>query len=306
MPIPVFHTIKEVRAWRSQCYARQQLVGFVPTMGALHAGHTLLVKKSLEDNDHTIVSIFVNPLQFAPHEDLGLYPRTLESDLAILESSFPGLNRQVAAVFCPLVAEMYPAGINLVVSQQKGTFVEVKGCSEQLEGVLRPQFFRGVATVVTKLLNVTTPSRAYFGQKDAQQCVVVRNLVRDLLIDTEIVVLPTHRESSGLALSSRNAYMLGSVKDKSVAVYGGLLAGQNCYKAAAKPARAAEVLRAVRDFYMASYPGLTVEYVAVSHPETLADLEEISEGQGAILSTAVRVPKEAGGEVRLIDNVILS
>lgn len=287
------------------CLLKQEKVGFVPTMGALHAGHCSLVRQSLADNDRTVVSIFVNPSQFAPHEDLDKYPRTMETDLAMLEKL--GLEgRQVDAVFIPKVTEMYPSGVPLEVEKQVGAFVTVQGCSEQLEGAQRPQFFRGVATIVTKLLNVVQPTNIYFGQKDAQQCVVIRNLVRDLLIDTNVQVLPTLRENNGLAMSSRNQYLSQTAKDESAVIYQALSQGKQVFDDRKKkgPVPAEAILAAVKDTLNKSK--FTVEYISLSHPQTLDDLSLIEEGQGAILSTAARVPKENGGVARLIDNVILS
>lgn len=283
---------------------RQDRVGFVPTMGALHAGHCSLVQQSLAENDRTVVSIFVNPSQFAPHEDLDKYPRTLDTDLEMLEK----LNvdgRRVDAIFVPKVSEMYPAGVPLDVEKQAGAFVTVQGCSEQLEGAQRPQFFRGVATVVTKLLNVVQPTNIYFGQKDAQQCVVVRNLVRDLLIDTNVRVLPTFREKNGLAMSSRNQYLSQKTKDESAIIYKALSDGKNYFESHKAEGRvsADSIISAVRQTLGKS--GFTVEYVSLSHPETLEDLSLLEQDLGGILSTAVRVPRESGGEARLIDNVVL-
>lgn len=283
---------------------KQEKVGFVPTMGALHAGHCSLVQQSLAENDRTVVSIFVNPSQFAPHEDLDKYPRTLDTDLELLEKLDVD-GRRVDAIFVPKVSEMYPAGVPLDVEKQAGAFVTVQGCSEQLEGAQRPQFFRGVATVVTKLLNVVQPTNIYFGQKDAQQCVVIRNLVRDLLIDTNVRVLPTFREKNGLAMSSRNQYLSQKTKDESAIIYKALSEGKSYFDShkGEGPVSAESIISAVRQTLEKS--SLTVEYVSLSHPETLEDLSMLEQELGGILSTAVRVPRESGGEARLIDNVVL-
>ena len=202
--IKILRTVQQVRQWRAQCFLRNESVGFVPTMGALHAGHCSLINQSIKENDKTVVSIFVNPSQFAPHEDLDNYPRTLDHDLQILQTNNNNNNNNnkiVDAVFVPKVSEMYPSGISLDIDKQRGAFVTVHGSSEQLEGITRPQFFRGVATVVTKLLNIVQPTNIYFGQKDAQQCVVIQNLVKDLIINTNVRIMPTLRESNGLAMS---------------------------------------------------------------------------------------------------------
>lgn len=301
--IKILRTVAQVREWRRWCLLNNKRVGFVPTMGALHAGHCLLVSQSLRDNHHTIVSIFVNPSQFAPHEDLEAYPRTLDSDLGILDQLLHD-TRAVDAVFVPKVSEIYPFGIPLEVDKQRGAFVTVQGCSEQLEGAQRPAFFRGVATVVTKLLNIVTPENVYFGQKDAQQCVVIRNLVKDLLIDTSVHVIPTTREALGLALSSRNAYLTPETREKAAIIYKALSAGRTYYEGKNAPVLASAILGEIHSVLLQKPNDFVVEYVAVSHPESLEDLDQVEPGTGAIISTAVRVPR-AGGVARLIDNVVL-
>lgn len=300
--IKILRTAQQVRQWRRQCLLNGKSVGLVPTMGALHAGHCSLVSQSLKDNHHTIVSIFVNPSQFAPHEDLESYPRTLDSDLSVLDGF---KDKKVDAVFLPKVSEMYPSGIPLDVGNQKGAFVTVQGCSEQLEGALRPAFFRGVATIVTKLLNIVTPERIYFGQKDAQQCVVIKNMVKDLLIDTDVSVLPTLREPNGLALSSRNAYLSEPIRDQSSIIYKALSQGKSFYETSEPGVKASDILHQIDSVLSLSSNNFKVEYIAISHPETLEDLEIVDPTTGAIVSIAVRVPKENGGEARLIDNVLL-
>lgn len=271
-------------------------------------GHCHLVKASLAENDKTVVSIFVNPSQFAPHEDLDAYPRTLDRDLHMLEKMFTG--KSVDVVYVPETREMYPSGIVLEVGEQKGAFVNVHGCSEGLEGAHRPAFFRGVATVVTKLLNVVLPERVYFGQKDAQQCVVVKNLVKDLLINTEVRVLETHRESNGLAMLSRNEYLSPKVKEQASIIYKGLCAAMTLYsdriQSGSTEIPAAEILSKVREVY-SHMPSLwEIEYVAVSHPETLEELKLVDPAVGGLISTAVKVPRGDEGVARLIDNVQLA
>ncbi|RKP29475.1 Pantoate-beta-alanine ligase [Metschnikowia bicuspidata] len=303
----IIRSVLQMRSWRRQCLVENQSVGFVPTMGALHMGHCHLVKSSLAENDKTVVSIFVNPSQFAPHEDLDAYPRTLDRDWRMLKTMFP--DKPVDAVYVPETSEMYPSGILLNVSEQKGAFVTVFGCSEGLEGTQRPAFFRGVATVVTKLLNVVLPDRVYFGQKDAQQCVVVKNLVKDLLIDTEVRILETFRESNGLAMLSRNAYLSPEVLDQAAIIYRGLCAGREVYATHVVSARSVSA-RLITDVVRNVYSNMPllweVEYVAVSHPDTLEDLEGVDFAVGGLVSTAVRVPRGDGGIARLIDNVPLA
>ncbi|KAF8967771.1 pantothenate synthetase [Flammula alnicola] len=226
--IPIFTTVAAYRAWRKKAFDANKTVGYVATMGALHEGHLSLVRRSLAENDLTVVSIFVNPAQFAPHEDLATYPRTLPRDLELLAAEHVASNNASlkvhtpSAVFLPMVSEMYPSGIVQNVAEQKGTFVEVKGYGQQMEGVSRPTFFRGVATVVTKLFNaiepqdskflIPQPTNAYFGQKDIQQALLLKRMCRDLLLShpepQNLHIIPTARDSSdGLALSSRNAYL---------------------------------------------------------------------------------------------------
>ncbi|CCE83635.1 Piso0_004219 [Millerozyma farinosa CBS 7064] len=303
--IKIFRSIASLRQWRRECLLRQESVGFVPTMGALHKGHMALVRRSLEENKHTVLSIFVNPSQFAPHEDLDQYPRTFESDLEKLKSLGNGT---VDAVFVPTVGEMYPSGINLEVSKQKGAFVNVLGCSEQLEGSRRPQFFRGVATVVTKLLHVVTPERVYFGQKDAQQCVVIKNLVKDLLIDTEVRIVPVIREANGLALSSRNVYLSDATKDKASIIYKSLKAGEEFYRRKVQdgPVRADDIISTIKASLQNSSLDYSLQYLAVSDRESLDDLKIVEPSKGALVSTALAVKDDQAKEpTRLLDCIIL-
>lgn len=214
-PIPLLTSVASYRQWRQKAFEERKSVGFVPTMGALHDGHLSLVQKSLAENDLTVLSIFVNPAQFAPHEDLATYPRTLPRDLELLTAQQVTVGevvRKASAVFLPRVQDMYPSGISQDVSAQKGTFVEVKGYGHQMEGASRPTFFRGVATIVTKLFNAVQPTNAYFGQKDIQQALLLRRLCKDLLFPNpepdHVHIVPTSRDPiDGLALSSRNVYL---------------------------------------------------------------------------------------------------
>lgn len=265
----------------------------------------LTVSRSTNDNDYTVVSIFVNPSQFAPHEDLDAYPRTIDEDLQALSSV---KSPSQIALFLPTVSEMYPSGITLDTKQQRGAFVEVKGLSEQLEGSIRPQFFRGVATVVTKLLNIVTPDRAYFGQKDIQQLIVIKRLVKDLLINTEIVMVPTVRESSNLAMSSRNAYLTEDSREKSAVLYKALAAGESVYKHGNRSRSAIldAINKELAPYSSHSDPNyhIDVEYVSIADKTNLQELTEVSE-EGAVLSSAIRVPNKSGTQTRIIDNLIL-
>jgi len=294
-------------------------VGFVPTMGALHDGHLSLVKRSLVENDLTVVSIFVNPAQFAPHEDLAAYPRTLPHDLTVLSeleyrpAERPDTPRTPSAVFLPSVQDMYPSGISQDVSQQKGTFVEVRGYGEQMEGRSRPAFFTGVATVVTKLFNIVQPTNAYFGQKDVQQALLLRRLVGDLHLShpthNHLHVIPTARDAiDNLALSSRNAYLTPSERQFAPALYAALQGAARAWAAGANKQQA--VQHAVERLTFTKHEGekrgveIGVDYIEMSEPDSFDVLgdEQVQRADSApvILSGAVWV-----GRTRLIDNIIL-
>ncbi|CAM9022734.1 unnamed protein product [Wickerhamomyces anomalus] len=287
--IVVIRTVKELREWKRQIAGGS--VGFIPTMGALHQGHLSLV-----------VSIFVNPSQFAPGEDLDSYPRTFDQDYSIL-SSVEIEGKKVDVIFAPTVTEMYPSGIDLDTTKQKGAFVSVLGVSEQLEGKTRPNFFRGVATVVTKLFNAVQPDFAYFGQKDIQQTIVLKRMVKDLLLPVEIVVMPIIREDTGLALSSRNTYLSQNTRSKSSMIYKALQAGVNYYNYKKAPVERGEIIRQVTDGL--KDPLFKIDYVSVADKEELQELDVVVPGKGAVISTAVYVT-ENGLTVRLIDNVMLN
>ncbi|BGP43269.1 pantoate-beta-alanine ligase [Rhodotorula kratochvilovae] len=314
-PFPILTSVPALRAWRARIAQKGESVGFVPTMGALHEGHLSLVKASLAANDHTIVSIFVNPAQFAPTEDLATYPRTLTSDLAAL-SSLPGGG--VSALFLPPVEALYPSGITTDVSAQRGAFVEVKGLQEVMEGASRPGFFRGVATVVLKLFNLVQPTRAYFGQKDIQQALLLRRLLLDLHVPAplfhNLVILPTLRdESSHLALSSRNAYLAPAERTWATVLVDALDAARAVWDAqrasASGAVQVADVLSAasthvarVAQAAAEERAGVRINplYFALNDPAELHDLSgQVEKGQEAVLSGAVML-----GKTRLIDNLV--
>ncbi|NWF80814.1 MAG: pantoate--beta-alanine ligase [Chloroflexi bacterium] len=257
-------------------------LGFVPTMGYLHQGHLSLIARARRECGAVAVSIFVNPTQFGPREDFERYPRDLERDLALLA------REQVDLVFVPSREEIYPEGF--------GTYVSIPAADEVLEGAARPGHFRGVATVVCKLLNIVQPTRAYFGQKDAQQSIVVRQLVRDLNIPTQIVVAPTVREPDGLAMSSRNSYLTPEERQAAPAIYRALCAAEQRYLAGE---RDGEALRQAVIAVLDAEPLLRPEYVSVADPLSLRELEQVG-SHGALVSLAVRI-----GAVRLIDNLLL-
>lgn len=252
-------------------------VGLVPTMGALHAGHVSLVEAAARECQLTIVTIFVNPTQFGPGEDFGRYPRTLEADLAALAG------RGADVVFAPATEVMYP--------DAHVTFVDMGGPALGLEGDFRPGHFRGVATIVLKLFNLVQPDRAYFGRKDYQQSLVVRQLVRDLNLPLQVVVCPTIRESDGLAMSSRNRYLKSDERERALAISRSLrlarqLAGQGTRDATS-------ILSAMRK--LLDEARLEIDYVALADRETLAPLEQVD--RPAVALVAARV-----GTTRLIDN----
>ncbi len=274
----VVSTIAEVRTARPQW----PTLGLVPTMGYLHAGHISLVERARAECGAVAVSIFVNPTQFGPNEDLASYPRDLERDLAMLRDAGCDL------VWTPGVTEMYPPGFS--------TYVEVENVTAVLEGAKRPGHFRGVATVVTKLFNVVQPTRAYFGQKDAQQTVVIRRMVADLALPVDVVIAPTVREPDGLALSSRNTYLAPDERQAATVLSRALFAARERWRSGE---RSAAALRQLMQSILAAEPLAQVEYVSAAHPDTLAELETI-DASGALLSMAVRI-----GRTRLIDNVVL-
>jgi len=326
-------------------------------MGALHQGHLSLVQASLDENEHTVVSIFVNPAQFAPHEDLDAYPRTLESDLAKLRTLRARRNHaahsggsssssnSVDAVFVPTVSEMYPNGFTQRVEDQVGAFVEIRGLADEMEGKSRPGFFRGVATVVTKLFNIVQPDHAYFGQKDIQQSIILRRLLSDLIFayppsPAHLRVLPTGRDpQDGLALSSRNAYLTPRARAVAPVLFRALREGESVWNrlrsssssdsaAGADPKAVIEqTLAAARKIVLDEAAAqqqeqpssaeeriiLDLDYIALNDPSSLADLErELAQGRtvdlsrGAILSGAALFRQGTDGRsTRLIDNILL-
>jgi pantoate--beta-alanine ligase len=257
-------------------------VAFVPTMGALHAGHEALVRAARSDSGSVVASIFVNPTQFGPGEDFKRYPRNEEADLAMLEAA------GVHLTFLPSVEDIYPAGAS--------TYVDVGPIGSVLEGAQRPGHFRGVATVVTILFDLVAPNRAFFGQKDGQQAVVVKKLVRDLGLPVEIVVCPTVREPDGLALSSRNVYLSVEERTQAVVLNRALEAAA---EAVQRGERSADRLRAVMAGEISVAPLGTPDYLSVADAETLEELQSVD--RPALASLAVRFPS-----ARLIDCMLLA
>ncbi len=276
--------MKVVRTIAALREARREwpVLGLVPTMGFLHAGHLSLLHRARAECGASAASIFVNPAQFGPTEDLSRYPRDLQRDLALLEEA------GTALVFVPEVEEIYPPGFSCRI--------EVGGIGDVLEGAVRPGHFSGVATVVTKLLNIFQPTRAYFGQKDAQQSVVIRRLVRDLDLPVEIVVGATVREADGLAMSSRNVYLTPAQRETAPILYRALRAAARRFD---EGERRAESVRAAMLAMLSDESALRLDYVSVADPLTLRELEGTFDS--ALLSVAARF-----GETRLIDNVLLA
>jgi pantoate--beta-alanine ligase len=283
----ILSDISELRAALRDLRASNDLltlrsIGFVPTMGALHDGHRSLIRAARPHCDIVVVSIFVNPTQFAPNEDFSRYPRTLEQDCRMLEAE------GVDIVFTPTAKAMYPPGA--------ATFVEVEGVSERLDGASRPGHFRGVATVVAKLFHIVQPDVAFFGQKDAAQVAVLRKMVRDLDFPIEIVVCPTVREPDGLAMSSRNRYLSPVERRQAFSLSRALQAAQTLANHGEH--RAAALLETMRAT-LQEEPTVRVDYIAVVDPDTLLAVDNVTEG--ALLAVAAYV-----GNTRLIDNVLLS
>lgn len=261
----------------------EKTVGFVPTMGALHQGHLALVKEARQRCDIVIVSIFVNPTQFNEGSDLENYPRDLTADAAMLAEY------EVDYVFAPDAGEIYPEGFS--------TYVNVDGLTESFEGDSRPGHFRGVATVVTILFNTVRPDLAFFGQKDAQQVAVIRRLTRDLGFETEIVVVPTVREESGLAMSSRNSRLTAEEREKAVVIIEALRGAKLAFKKGER--NASDLAQIVRN-RIEGEELARLDYVAVVDRNSLQPIERVGDDEALVLAAAYF------GDVRLIDNVILN
>jgi pantoate--beta-alanine ligase len=274
-------TIAETRSACARIRAEGKTLGLVPTMGALHLGHLSLVRAAQASCDAVAVSIFVNPTQFGPKEDFAGYPRNLEQDCQTLEAAGVGL------VFAPSAEEMYPTGAS--------TLVEVTGLSDRLDGASRPGHFRGVATVVTKLLHIFAPDHAFFGQKDAAQVAILRKMVRDLLFPVQLDVCPTVREPDGLALSSRNSYLTPGQRRQALVLSRALLAVQREAKGGEHDSGK---LLAIALRILEEELGVVVDYCRIVDPDTLEDVSDV--GHGALVAVAARV-----GSTRLIDNLLV-
>jgi len=277
----ILKTVAETQSACTQLRGEGRILGLVPTMGALHEGHLSLVRAARAVCDVVVVSIFVNPTQFGPKEDFSKYPRTFDEDCALLE------REGVDLISAPTVEEMYPAGTS--------TFVLVEGVSDRLDGASRPGHFRGVTTVVSKLFHIVGPHKAFFGQKDAAQVAVLRKMVQDLNFLLQLVVCPIVRESDGLALSSRNRYLLEKERGQALVLHRALRKVEEM--AASGERSSAKLIQAAR-LVFAEEPDVRVDYIAVVDPDTLEDVSDVRGGALVAVSAFV-------GATRLIDNVVL-
>ncbi|MDD5434434.1 MAG: pantoate--beta-alanine ligase [Nitrospira sp.] len=273
--------IREMNSYVTELRREELTIGFVPTMGALHQGHLSLMEHAKRETDIVIVSIFVNPTQFGPKEDFKEYPRDPDGDKEKVEAV------GIDTLFLPSASAIYPYGFR--------TYVEVEGLSHILCGETRPMHFRGVATVVLKLFNIVKPHKAFFGQKDFQQTVILRRMAEDLNTGVDIVVLPTVREEDGLAMSSRNKYLSQDERKAATVLYRSLNNAKNMFESGGK---SADRLRTEITSMVTREPLAQLEYIIIAHPETLQEEQEA--GEGTVIAIAARV-----GKTRLIDNIIL-
>ncbi|KAI1357604.1 pantoate-beta-alanine ligase-like protein [Xylaria arbuscula] len=331
-PIKILRTVDAVRIWRKPHVLDHRIVALVPTMGALHQGHLSLIRAAARESHHVVVSIYVNPAQFGIKEDLASYPVTWDNDCKILaeldrELADDGGNLgRISAVFAPTTSEIYPSGFPGQEIDSKGSFVVMTPVSELLEGRTRPTFFRGVATVCMKLFNIVQPEKVYFGQKDVQQTVVIRNMVKDFMLPIDVVIGPTSREPDGLALSSRNVY-LGERRRKVATVLNrALRAAEEQYlngvldrESILKAANSIVVDTLNKQMALDPHERVKyeVDYISLADPSTMQEVTEVDPQVGGILSGAVKMlPVESpqsgedlghsgGPAVRLIDNIVL-
>jgi pantoate--beta-alanine ligase len=279
----ILRTVAELRQWSRTLRSQTgNTVGLVPTMGALHAGHASLIRAASASCSHVAVSIFVNPTQFGPNEDYSRYPRTFDADCALAQSEGADV------IFAPSVEELYPAGAT--------TFVEVEGLSNRLDGASRPGHFRGVTTVVSKLLIAAEPNRAYFGQKDAAQVSVIRRMVTDLRLDAEIVVCPIVRDPDGLALSSRNIYLSPAERSQVLTLSRAIHEVQTL--ASTGERRTSTLIESARKLFSAE-PAIRIDYIVLVDWSTLEPVEIAT--PGTLFAVAAGV-----GPTRLIDNAVLT
>ncbi|MBP6673162.1 MAG: pantoate--beta-alanine ligase [Bacteroidetes bacterium] len=276
--------ISDLRPCLASFRVEGKSIGLVPTMGFLHEGHLSLIRKAKNENDIVVVSIFVNPTQFAPHEDLEKYPRDIAGDSA--RASAAGCD----LLFVPPVGEMYPPGFS--------SYAAVEGLSSVLEGEFRPTHFKGVTTVVLKLFNIVRPDRSYFGQKDAQQCIVIKKMVSDLNVPLQVMIVPTMREPDGLAMSSRNVYLDPEQRKNAVVLSKSLtLASEMIVRGERDPMRIIEMMRTC----IASGGPTSIDYIAVVDAQDLSSKSMLVSGETILIPLAVRF-----GATRLIDNALIT
>ena len=275
----ILRDANSMRQWSFAKHAQGRSIGLVPTMGAIHEGHASLLRACVAQNDANVFSIFVNPAQFAPHEDFDQYPRTFEADLALAEAI------GIDALYAPTAMAMYP--------KDYATYVDVERVSDGLCALTRPHFFRGVATVVAKLFNAVLPDRAYFGQKDAQQCAVIRRMARDLDMEIDIVEMPIIREHDGLAMSSRNQYLNAEERQRALSLFRALRAGQHLLECGE---RQAEV---ITKSVVAELSNVDIDYVAFVDAESIQPISHAD--RPVLLAVAANL-----GKARLIDNIKFS
>lgn len=272
----------EMQAYSNKARMEGKIIGFVPTMGFLHEGHLSLMRRCRSENDICVVSIFVNPTQFGPNEDYERYPRDLERDSKMSEEV------GVDIIFHPSVEDMYPKGY--------ATFVNVERLTEKMCGLSRPGHFRGVTTVVTKLFNLVKPHRAYFGQKDAQQAIVIKRMVQDLNMDIEIIVMPTVREKDGLAMSSRNKYLNEEERKSALVLSRSLFTAEEMIRSGVR--NASDIYKAIKEM-IEREPLARIDYISIVDAETLEDVSEIR--TNTLIALAVFI-----GQTRLIDNIVVN
>jgi len=282
LAIEVIKTIKEMQSRSDRLRGQDKTIAFVPTMGFLHEGHLSLIRKGRELGDDLVVSIYVNPTQFGPGEDLDAYPRDLDRDMALARKE------GVDAVFTPDDTELYGEGFQ--------AFVTLEKLPHHLCGTSRPVHFKGVATVVTKLFNIVKPHFAVFGQKDYQQLIIIRQMARDLNFDIEIIGSPIVREPDGLAMSSRNSYLAPAQRKSALSLYNALTTAQAFVESGTR--EAARIIHEASKL-IESHPETRIDYISICDPETLADIQTVD--RPALMALAVKV-----GKPRLIDNMMLN
>lgn len=275
----VFHDIQTLRVFLDDIKREGKTIGFVPTMGYLHEGHLSLIEASVKENDITVLSIYVNPTQFGPDEDLDHYPRDIENDKKLAEDA--GAN----VIFIPDHHIMY--------KNNHVTYVQVNGLTHQLCGQSRPTHFQGVTTIVTKLFNIVQPNRAYFGQKDAQQAIVIKRMVMDLNMPITIVVCPIMREADGLAMSSRNTYLSPEEREQATVLFEAL---QKAKVLIDSGERSSKTVKAMMTKLIHTKPSATIDYVSIVGTDTLEDIENLEDN--ILVALAVKI-----GKTRLIDNL---